>query len=103
MEGWNPCFSRPFNDWKVGVVENFLVRLHGKRVCKDVENTVLWIEMKNDKVSLKSLYNTLEPGNFSSFPLRNIWNMRVQPKISFFAWEAMWVKALTLDLVQKRG
>ena len=27
----------------------------------------------------------------------------MQPKISFFAWEAMWGKALTLDLVQKRG
>ena len=27
----------------------------------------------------------------------------MQPKISFFAWEAMWGKALTLDMVQKRG
>ena len=26
----------------------------------------------------------------------------MQPKISFFAWEA-WAKALTLDMVQKRG
>ena len=31
------------------------------------------------------------------------WNVWVQPKISFFAWEATWGKALTLDLVQKRG
>ena len=29
--------------------------------------------------------------------------MNVQPKISFFAWEATWGKALTLDMVQKRG
>ena len=27
----------------------------------------------------------------------------MQPKISFFAWEATWGKALTLDLVQKKG
>ena len=27
----------------------------------------------------------------------------MQPKISFFAWEATWGKALTLDKVQKRG
>ena len=27
----------------------------------------------------------------------------MQPKISFFEWEATWGKALTLDLVQKRG
>ncbi|RVW44335.1 hypothetical protein CK203_071086 [Vitis vinifera] len=32
-----------------------------------------------------------------------IWNVWVQPKISFFAWEATWGKALTLDLIQKRG
>ena len=29
--------------------------------------------------------------------------MSVQPKISFFAWEATWGKGLTLDMVQKRG
>ena len=27
----------------------------------------------------------------------------MQPKISFFAWEASWGKALTLDQIQKRG
>ena len=27
----------------------------------------------------------------------------MQPKISFFAWEATWGKALTLDLIPKRG
>ena len=27
----------------------------------------------------------------------------MQPKVSFFAWEATWVKVLTLDQVQKRG
>ena len=39
--GWNPCFSRPFNDWEVDMLESFLVQLHGKRVCGDVEDTVL--------------------------------------------------------------
>ena len=29
--------------------------------------------------------------------------MWVQPKINFFAWEATWGKALTLDLIKKRG
>ena len=27
----------------------------------------------------------------------------MQPKISFFVWEATWGKTLTLDMVQKRG
>ena len=55
------------------------------------------------KFSVKSLYVAFEAGGSSLFPSSYIWNVNVQPKISFFAWEAMWGKALTLDMVQKRG
>ena len=41
--GWNPCFSRAFNDWEV---ETFLEWLHGKRVGRDVEDMVFWTESK---------------------------------------------------------
>ncbi|KAL6322544.1 hypothetical protein AAG906_009850 [Vitis piasezkii] len=78
---WNPCFFKPFNDYEVEVVKSFLVRLHGKRVCGDVEDTVLWTETKSGKFLVKSLYNALD----------------------FFAWKATWDKALTLNLVQKRS
>ena len=71
---WNPCFFKPFNDYEVEVVKSFLVRLHGKRVCGDVEDTVLWTETKSGKFLVKSLYNALELGNSSSFPSRSIWN-----------------------------
>ena len=82
--GWNPCFSRPFNDWEV---ESFLVRLHGKRVSGDVEDLVLWTDTKSGKFSVKSLYNALELGDSFSFPSSCIWaTLRVQPMISFFAW-----------------
>lgn len=43
------------------------------------------------------------PATLFSFPSRSIGNMWVLLKISFFAWEARWGKALTLHLVQKRG
>ena len=66
------------------VVESFLVRLHEKRVCGDVEDKVLWTKTKVGKFSIKSLYNTLESGNSVSLPLRSIWNSWVQPKVSFF-------------------
>ncbi|RVW35945.1 hypothetical protein CK203_090578 [Vitis vinifera] len=74
--GWNPCFLRAFNDWEVEEAEKFMERIQSKRVIEDVEDMVSWTETKSGKFS---------------------------PKISFFAWEAMWGKALTLDLVQKRG
>ena len=60
-------------------------------------------QTKNGKFSVKYLYNALELGDSSSFPSNCIWNVWVQPEISFFAWEPMWGKSLTLDLVQKRG
>ena len=78
-------------------------RLHGKRVIEDVEDMVSWTETKSGKFSVKSLYVALEAGCSSLFPSSYIWNVNVQPKISFFAWEATWGKALTLDMVQKKG
>ena len=86
--GWNPCFSRSLNDWEVDEVESFLRRLHGKKVCDDVEDVVFWTETKSGKFSVKSLYNALEPCSPSLFPSNCIWNVWVQPKVSFFAWEA---------------
>ena len=102
-EGWNPCFSRVFNDWEVKEAERFLERLHGKRVLEDVDDMVSWTETKSGKFSVKSLYFALEAGCPSLFPSSCIWNMSVQPKISFFEWEATWGKTLTLDIVQKKG
>ena len=84
-------------------MESFLVRLNGKRVCGDVENMVFWNKTKSGKFLVKSLYYALKPGSSSSFPSSCIWNVWVQLKISFFAWEATWGKGLTLDLIQKRG
>ena len=84
-------------------MKSFLGRLHGKRVCGDIEDMVSWIKTKSGKFSVKSLYYALELGNPSLPPSSCIWNVRVQPKISFCAWEATWAKALTLDLIQKRG
>ena len=38
--GWNPCFSRPFNDWEMEIVERFLVTLQGKKVVTNMEDRV---------------------------------------------------------------
>ncbi|RVW63495.1 putative ribonuclease H protein [Vitis vinifera] len=101
--GWNPCFSRALNDWEMEEAELFLGCLHGKRVIGDEDDKVVWTETKSGIFSAKSLYLALEADCPSSFPSSCIWKVWVQPKISFFAWEAAWGKALTLDLVQRRG
>ena len=68
-----------------------------KKVSVDEEDRVRWI------FSIKSLYNSLQPVSLVSFPSKIIWNSCVQPKLSFFAWEASWERVLTLDCLQKRG
>ena len=69
------------------------------RECGNVDDMVFWTKTKSGKFLVKSLYLALEAGCPSLFPSSCIWNVWVQPKISFFAWEATWGKALTLDLI----
>ena len=100
---WSLQFSRPFNDWEVDEVHRFLLSLNGKSVLRDVEDRVLWIETKCGKFSIKSLYKALVSSPPVFFPSNVIWKACVQPKVSFFRWEATWEKSLTLDQLQKRG
>ena len=69
-------------------MERFLERIHEKRVLGDVDDMVVWTETKSGKFSAKSLYLTLEVDYPVMFLSSCIWNVWVQPKISFFAWEA---------------
>ncbi|RVW30523.1 putative ribonuclease H protein [Vitis vinifera] len=100
---WNPCFNRPFNDWEMEDVEWLLCCLEGKKVRGDEEDKVKWMASKDGDFSVKSLYRTMQPGSHAFFPSKIIWNSCVQPKLSFFAWEASWGRVLTLDRLQKRG
>ena len=50
------------------------------------------MDLNDGLFSVKSLYRALQPVSLVSFPLKIIWNSCVQPKLSFFAWEASWGK-----------
>ena len=100
---WSPCFNRPFNDWELEEVERLFCCLDGKKVSVDEEDRVRWMDSKDGVFSVKSLYRALQPVSLASFPSKIIWNSRVQPKLSFFAWEASWGRVLTLDRFQKKG
>ena len=82
---------------------NFLLGLNGKGVQRDVEDRVLWIETKCGKFSVKSLYKALESSPSASFPSIVIWNSCVQPKVSFFGWEATCRKALWTNFKKEDG
>ena len=81
---WAP---RQLNDWEVVVVEHFFQRLQGNRVCREVDDHVVWTKSKDVKFSVKSFYKALELERQGDFPT----------KVGFFAWEATWNKVLILD------
>ena len=67
------------------------------------KNKVVWMEEKNGSFFFKSLFKMLDSTPSFYFPANIIWRPKIQPRIYFFAWEAAWGKASTLDQLQKRG
>ena len=62
-----------------------------------------WVEGKNGLFSIKSMVKMLDFASHGYFPVKIIWQHKIQSRICFFAWEAAWGKASTLDQIQKRG
>ncbi|KAJ9699196.1 hypothetical protein PVL29_008009 [Vitis rotundifolia] len=100
--GWNLRFLRAFNDWEMHLVADLLQVLSSQRVNVE-EDSVFWKDSKNGQFGAKKAYSLLISPNGTSFPKKEIWVERVPTKLVFFAWEATWGKALTLDRLQKRG
>ena len=101
--GWTPVFLRPFNDWELEEVERFLHFLHNKKIRPFQEDRLLLKESISDGFSVRHMYRMLAYSPPLDFPCRSIWNPIVPPKLGFFAWEASWGKALTLDQLKRRG
>ena len=73
-----------------------------KERCAE-EDRMVWMNLSNNKFSVKHLYATLELGVLISFSKSVVWNLWVPSKVNFFAWEATMGKVLTIDQLQKRG
>ena len=51
----------------------------------------------NGVFTVKSIFKALQPSLNELFPRKMVWRFYVQPKVSFFTWEAVCEKILTLD------
>ena len=85
--GWTPRFSRPFNDWELTEVENFLLMIQPWRVVSNREDKLVLKGGNSGFYLMKLLYEALirttaEP---RSFPALSIWNPLVPLKESLFA------------------
>ena len=66
---------------------------------RDTQKTTPSLYLQPNQSIKSNKGNELDPKCTSKI----IWNSCVQPKLSFFAWEALWGKVLTLNCLQKRG
>ena len=100
---WSPVFVRPFNDWEVEEVQNFLNLVNNCRVNQEENDRLVWKGDKNALYFVKANTALLEGSAGRIAPWKLVWNSIVSPKISFFAWEVWWGKILTMEQLKKRG
>ena len=88
--GWIPRFSRPFNDWEVREVVNFMKLIHPWKVIANREDKLVLKGATPSVYSVKLLYEILNrtEAETTPFPALSVWNTMVPLKVGFFAWEA---------------
>ena len=85
--GWTPQFSRPFNEWELTEVENFLLMTQPWRVVSNKEDKLVLKGGKSSLYSVKLVYEVLNRTEAEKrpFPALSIWNPMVPLKMGFFA------------------
>ena len=58
--GWNPIFSRPFNDWEVEEVERLLCRFRRYTMEEEATDEVRWKLTKAGVFTIKFMYKALQ-------------------------------------------
>ena len=84
-------------------MQAFLGRLSTYSLSVETDDAMVWLPTKDGAFYVKSFYSSLADRRVEPFPHGIVWNSWVPPRISLFAWEATWVKILTLDQLKKRG
>ncbi|WJZ84098.1 hypothetical protein VitviT2T_003721 [Vitis vinifera] len=87
--GWEVHFRRPFQDWELEEVSRFLGYISTVKV-QEGEDFLVWKIERKGTFKVKSYYRSLKEDNS---PLRT----------RFFAWEAVWGKISTVDMLMRRG
>ena len=62
-----------------------------------------FFNVRRGKFNVKSYYKSLRAENSLFFPAKEIWGSYAPLRTHFFAWEAVWGKILTIDMLMKRG
>ena len=84
---WNPTFVRPFNDWEIEEVQNFMCLVNTRRVKQEENDRLFWKGDKKGMYTVRANASLLEGDANKTAPVKILWNGCVPPKVYFFAWE----------------
>ena len=95
-------FRRSFQYWELEEVTRFLKHIFAVKL-QEGEDSLVWKNDGRGKFSVKSYYESLNAENSFLFLAKDIWDSCAPLRTHFFAWEAVWGKFLTIDMLMKRG
>ena len=72
-------------------MQAFFKKLQALLICSCIEDKMVYV---------KSLYSSIE--NSEAFPTSLVWNPWVPVRVSFFTWELLWGRILTLEQLKRR-
>ena len=99
---WEVHFRRPFQDWELEEVNRFLSYISAVRV-QEGEDFLVWKIERKGTFKVNSYYRSLKEDNSPLFPVKEVWGSYAPLRTRFFAWEAVWGKISTIDMLMRRG
>ena len=103
LGAWDPKLLRPFNDWEMDVIQDFIVLTSNSVVAPLIKNKLIWMGNVSSCFTVKANFNHLEGVSPFSVPTKMLWNPMSPQNLVFFAWEAWWGKTLTASYLKRRG
>ncbi|WKA03180.1 hypothetical protein VitviT2T_021306 [Vitis vinifera] len=100
--GWEVHFRRPFQDWELEEVNRFLGYISAVRV-QEGEDFLVWKIERKGTFKVNSYYRSLKEDNNPLFPENEAWGSYAPLRTCFFAWEVVWGKISTIDMLMRRG
>ena len=70
--GWNPIFTRSFNDWEVDEAKSLFCRLGRYTLDEEDVDRVRWKLLNIGVFTVKSMYKALQLSTFEHFPWQMI-------------------------------
>ena len=83
---WNLQFRHPPQDWEQEALDQFMGLVYSSTVWGFGPDKVCWKPARSNVFEVRGFYCSFYPLTLVSFPWRLILQLKVSPRVAFFAW-----------------